>query len=188
MIYRYDVRRNRKIYVLYGGIAALAAGAAAAVAFIPGIAGLVVMALLGYLAYQLFKFVRNQTSSYIHTHDDGITAHTGVGGKTHYTWDEITHRGVASAEGRRAVFFYSESTDRLLSIPDEFFHFDDLVEEVKALGNATLVEMDSVDHDTIKKRLQTIVGVTRPQEDSEETPLEADDASDVSDVDSQTNA
>jgi hypothetical protein len=88
---------------------------------------------IGYLAVKLYGFIRGQIRSRIMTHDDGISAKTSLGETISIPWTLITHSGYFHSKNlnKKVIFVYSDSTDQLLTIPDEYSDFPNLWSEIE---------------------------------------------------------
>lgn len=130
-----------------------------------------------FLAWGIFNIIRNQVKSRITTHDDGVSAVTTMGEKISVPWPLITHAGLYS-ESRKAqiLYIYAESTDQVLSIPQDYQPFDQLLDEVKERLSFELETVELGEGQTLIDYLKEKLGLNKNSGDlksdagSEEEP------------------
>ncbi|KGE70665.1 hypothetical protein DC28_14225 [Spirochaeta lutea] len=113
--------------------------------------------LLGYLAVKLYGFIKGQMRSTIITHDDGVSAKTSMGENISIPWSLVTHAGrfFSTRIKKPVIFVYAESTDQLLSIPDQYSNFEQLLTEMREyidIPEITLQENQTL-NEYLKERL-----------------------------------
>jgi len=134
MTYRITFKSNPRMILLI----LMMIGAAAVVVFLfaigSSIAGLLAAIVVGYLDFQAARHLHAQLTSQVVTSPEQITVmHSGIGMRT-FGWGDIDRAGYAvprEKKERPVLFVYNEENDWLITIPDEFENFKQLMAELR---------------------------------------------------------
>ena len=184
MVYRITVRSNPRIFGIFFIIIALPVAGIVSFAFAPPFLSIILIGSGLFFAYSFWKLVRSTLGSQIRTHDDGIVFDFGKGHVNKFSWDEITHCGVyAEPRGKRSLFIYDEDEDRLITVPNEYEAFDDLVNEVHERTADLFETVDLATKSTINDYLRSIVSKS---EDDSAKDSEDDSGDEASEIEAST--
>ncbi len=155
------VRSNPRILVLFGVIVALFAVSILGFIFLTAIYGIIFLAISVFLSYQFVRFALSHIRSRLSTDDDGIRFHMPSNEDERFEWEEVSQCGYCTPEkGRPFAFVYSESRDRLITIPKEYEYFDELLDELRE--RATFTDFALPGTMTIQEKLREILGIPEP--------------------------
>jgi hypothetical protein len=113
-------------------LAGLVAAGVVAWRYAGAVVGLVVLAIAAYLDVQIVRFLRKHLKSWVETAPEGVTAHLPDGTTLHLGWKGLTRTGLCLRSGSRPfLFLYDGTQDRLLCVPNEYSHFDQLEQEIR---------------------------------------------------------
>lgn len=123
--------------------------------------GLISLVAALYIVWTLAKVVRRQMRTRIHVGDDGVRFDLYGEETLSYQWTEVKLAGLAIEEGKRGrrarkLFLYKEEGDRLMSVPDEFERFDELVSEVRSRAHA-FRDLTIASGETLKGELRRLL-------------------------------
>ena len=137
MEYRITVRSNPRVIGIVFIIVGLPGIGVAAFFLWSPIAGIIIALIGGFFAYNFLKLVRSILGSSIRTGEDAVVFDFGKGHTNVFEWDDIDFAGTYLDEsGKPMLFVYNEDEDSLITVPDEYERFDDLVGEIgTALGD-----------------------------------------------------
>ena len=94
--------------------------------------GIITAVIIGYLGYIVMRFIYKQLSTYLETSTDGVVICLYGEEKLTYKWDQFMLSGLCTQEnGEKSLFLYTESSDKLIEIPQEFEGFPQLQEELQ---------------------------------------------------------
>lgn len=134
MIYKYDVRKNKKMYLLYGIIGLLVLAGIPVWLIAGNIPGLVAEALFAYIAFSLFKAAKSFANNKIETYTEGMSVSVPGGEKVSFDWDEITHAGYifhdSVSSSYEMIFVYAEEKDSIIQLPPNYIGFSEFIEEL----------------------------------------------------------
>ena len=132
MLYRLTFRTNPRMILLPIVLAGLIAAGVVAWRYAGAVVGLVVLAIAIYADIQIVRFLRRHLKSWVETTDEGLTARLPEGTTLHIPWSGLSRAGLCLRSGSRPILFlYDRSQDRLLCIPNEYSHFQELEEEIR---------------------------------------------------------
>jgi hypothetical protein len=134
VLYRLTFRTNPRMLLLPVVLVGLIALGALAWRYAGAVVGIVVLAIGVYLDVQIVRFLAKHLGSWVRTTDQGLSCRLPDGSTLHFDWKNLTRGGICRGSGSRPfLFLYDEKQDRLLSIPNEYNHFAELEEEIRAL-------------------------------------------------------
>ena len=166
---RYEANRSISLRtgLLYAGLVILGGGAFALLFVVGTVVGLIAVAVAGYIIYQVAKQLYLQRNSYVDTHDDGMTGRTAAGETVRVGWSELSHAGTFTDErGRYYAFVYSESSDTLLTLPDDYSNFEQFLEELAE--HIELSDYRLGTGESIERRLQQELAAQEQAESGQE--------------------
>jgi hypothetical protein len=132
VLYKLSFRANPRMILLPVVLLGLIALGVVAWRFAGVVVGVVALAVVGYVDVQIVRFVSNHLRSWVRTTEQGLTCRLPDGSTLQFTWKGLTHAGLCLRPGSRPLLFlYDEGLDRLLSIPNEYSHFDQLEREIR---------------------------------------------------------
>lgn len=118
---------------------------------------IIVTIVASYFAYHLFKYILNIIRSKIETNEESIQFVLGKNDATEMAWDEIDFAGYCTQRrGRPFLYVYQEQEDKLLTVPNEYEGFANLVDEMRkktALEDVALSETETI-NDYLKEKLE----------------------------------
>jgi hypothetical protein len=172
------LRSNPRILVLVGVIVALVALTVIGFVFLTALYGVILLAIALFLSYQFIRFAVSHIRSYLKTDEEGVTFHMPSNDDERFDWEEISHAGYCTPQkGRDFAFVYSQVRDRLITIPREYEHFEELLAEMQHRLEFTRFNLDP--GVTIQAKLREILGLPDPaQDDSADQAEEAEDDDD----------
>lgn len=157
MTYRITWRSNPRIIAAFVVVPALPIMGIVSFLVLPPLAGVIATAVGVYIAYQIAKFLRGSLASTIVTRSDGITIEAS-GEVSEYTWSEITYAGLyRETNGKPTLFVYNEPSDRLITVPDEYGSFEQMVEEVQRGVGESFERLDIASNKTLSDYLRSRV-------------------------------
>lgn len=175
MIYKYDLKTNKKAYVPYLIIGAMVLTALSTFLFLSSFLAVIITAIALWIASKMLKSMKNIVSSRVETYTEGFNVYLSDGTKLEFEYPLISHAGLITNTG--FVFAYEESIDRIVQLPPVFTDFSDFIEELKenvpCYKDYTLEEGQTI-IDWLKKEL----GITDESENEKAT-------FDDSDIDSE---
>lgn len=175
MIYKYDLKTNKKAYVPYLIIGAMVLTALSTFLFLSPVLAVIITAIALWIASKMLKSMKNIVSSRVETYTEGFNVYLSDGTKLEFEYPLISHAGLITNTG--FVFAYEESIDRIVQLPPVFTDFSDFIEELKenvpCYKDYTLEEGQTI-IDWLKKEL----GITDESENEKAT-------FDDSDIDSE---
>lgn len=175
MIYKYDLKTNKKAYVPYLIIGAMVLTALCTFLFLSSVLAVIITAIALWIASKMLKSMKNIVSSRVETYTEGFNVYLSDGTKLEFEYPLISHAGLITNTG--FVFAYEESIDRIVQLPPVFTDFSNFIEELKenvpCYKDYTLEEGQTI-IDWLKKEL----GIT---DESENEKASFDD----SDIDSE---
>lgn len=175
MIYKYDLKTNKKAYVPYLIIGAMVLTALSTFLFLSSVLAVIITAIALWIASKMLKSMKNIVSSRVETYTEGFNVYLSDGTKLEFEYPLISHAGLITNTG--FVFAYEESIDRIVQLPPVFTDFSDFIEELKenvpCYKDYTLEEGQTI-IDWLKKEL----GITDKSENEKAT-------FDDSDIDSE---
>ena len=175
MIYKYDLKTNKKAYVPYLIIGAMVLTALSTFLFLSPVLAVIITAIALWIASKMLKSMKNIVSSRLETYTEGFNVYLSDGTKLEFEYPLISHAGLITNTG--FVFAYEESIDRIVQLPPVFTDFSDFIEELKenvpCYKDYTLEEGQTI-IDWLKKEL----GITDKSENEKAT-------FDDSDIDSE---
>ena len=175
MIYKYDLKTNKKAYVPYLIIGAMVLTALSTFLFLSSVLAVIITAIALWIASKMLKSMKNIVSSRVETYTEGFNVYLSDGTKLEFEYPLISHAGLITNTG--FVFAYEESIDRIVQLPPVFTDFSDFIEELKenvpCYKDYTLEEGQTI-IDWLKKEL----GITDESENEKAT-------FDDSDIDSE---
>lgn len=175
MIYKYDLKTNKKAYVPYLIIGAMVLTALCTFLFLSPVLAVIITAIALWIASKMLKSMKNIVSSRVETYTEGFNVYLSDGTKLEFEYPLISHAGLITNTG--FVFAYEESIDRIVQLPPVFTDFSDFIEELKenvpCYKDYTLEEGQTI-IDWLKKEL----GITDKSENEKAT-------FDNSDIDSE---
>ena len=175
MIYKYDLKTNKKAYVPYLIIGAMVLTALCTFLFLSPVLAVIITAIALWIASKMLKSMKNIVSSRVETYTEGFNVYLSDGTKLEFEYPLISHAGLITNTG--FVFAYEESIDRIVQLPPVFTDFSDFIEELKenvpCYKDYTLEEGQTI-IDWLKKEL----GITDGSENEKAT-------FDDSDIDSE---
>lgn len=175
MIYKYDLKTNKKAYVPYLIIGAMVLTALCTFLFLSPVLAVIITAIALWIASKMLKSMKNIVSSRVETYTEGFNVYLSDGTKLEFEYPLISHAGLITNTG--FVFAYEESIDRIVQLPPVFADFSDFIEELKenvpCYKDYTLEEGQTI-IDWLKKEL----GITDESENEKAT-------FDDSDIDSE---
>ncbi|TVR56478.1 MAG: hypothetical protein EA426_13570 [Spirochaetaceae bacterium] len=133
MIHRIRFGSSRSHYVFLALIIGIPVGGLAVTFLVHRVIGAILLLVGAFFSYQFAKYLQLHLKSFIETNDEGLRALTSSREKVKISWDEITHAGhCTDTENHEYVFVYDENNDTLLTVPDEFTLFRELVDELES--------------------------------------------------------
>ena len=172
MTYRITIRSNPRVIGIFILVPALPAIGVVTFFLLPPVVGVILTGVGALFGYNLFKLSRSTLQSKIITSETSVIFDFGQGHADEFTWEQITHAGTfREPKGKRMVFVYEEPTDRLVTIPDEYESYDQLVEEVK---NGTASVFEKVDLATQASLTDYLRGQLESDEPSDEDSSDED--------------
>ena len=175
MIYKYDLKTNKKAYVPYLIIGAMVLTALSTFLFLSSVLAVIITAIALWIASKMLKSMKNIVSSRVETYTEGFNVYLSDGTKLEFEYPLISHAGLIT--NTDFVFAYEESIDRIVQLPPVFTDFSDFIEELKenvpCYKDYTLEEGQTI-IDWLKKEL----GITDESENEKAT-------FDDSDIDSE---
>lgn len=163
MIYKYDLKTNKKAYVPYLIIGAMVLTALSTFLFLSSVLAVIITAIALWIASKMLKSMKNIVSSRVETYTEGFNVYLSDGTKLEFEYPLISHAGLITNTG--FVFAYEESIDRIVQLPPVFTDFSDFIEELKenvpCYKDYTLEEGQ-----TIIDWLKIELGVTESSEDN----------------------
>ena len=175
MIYKYDLKTNKKAYVPYLIIGAMVLTALSTFLFLSSVLAVIITAIALWIASKMLKSMKNIVSSRVETYTEGFNVYLSDGTNLEFEYPLISHAGLITNTG--FVFAYEESIDRIVQLPPVFTDFSDFIEELKenvpCYKDYTLEEGQTI-IDWLKKEL----GITDKSENEKAT-------FDDSDIDSE---
>jgi len=172
------LRSNPRILVLVGVIVALVALTVIGFVFLTALYGIILLAIALFLSYQFIRFAVSHIRSYLKTDEEGVTFHMPSSDDERFDWQEISHAGYCTPQkGREFAFVYSQERDRLITIPREYEHFEELLAEMQNRLEFTRFNLEP--GATIQAKLREILGLPDPaQDDSADQADEEGEAED----------
>lgn len=156
MIHRIRFGSSRSHYVFFGLILGIPAAGLAVTFLLHRVIGAILLLVGAFFSYQFAKYLQLHLKSFVETNDEGLRALTSSKEKVKISWDEITHAGhCTDPENHEYVFVYNENTDTLLTVPDEFTLFHDLLEELES--RMELARYRLKPEETVAERLKQIL-------------------------------
>ena len=175
MMYKYDLKTNKKAYVPYLIIGVMVLTVLSTFLFLSSVLAVIITAIALWIASKMLKSMKNIVSSRVETYTEGFNVYLSDGTKLEFEYPLISHAGLITNTG--FVFAYEESIDRIVQLPPVFTDFTDFIEELKenvpCYKDYTLEEGQTI-IDWLKKEL----GITDESENEKAT-------FDVSDIDSE---
>ncbi|MEE1000109.1 MAG: hypothetical protein UIH41_10640 [Treponemataceae bacterium] len=166
MIYKYDLKTNKKAYVPYLIIGAMVLTALSTFLFLSSVLAVIITAIALWIASKMLKSMKNIVSSRVETYTEGFNVYLSDGTKLEFEYPLISHAGLITNTG--FVFAYEESIDRIVQLPPVFTDFSDFIEELKenvpCYKDYTLEEGQTI-IDWLKKEL----GITDESENEKAT-------------------
>ena len=166
MIYKYDLKTNKKAYVPYLIIGAMVLTALSTFLFLSPVLAVIITAIALWIASKMLKSMKNIVSSRVETYTEGFNVYLSDGTKLEFEYPLISHAGLITNTG--FVFAYEESIDRIVQLPPVFTDFSDFIEELKenipCYKDYTLEEGQTI-IDWLKKEL----GITEESEKEKAT-------------------
>jgi hypothetical protein len=176
MEYRITLTSNPKIILLIVVTIALPVVGVLSFFVFPIIMSVIIAAAGFYFAYHLVKFLISTLGSHITTREDGVLFHISRNDDVDYSWDAITHAGLcASDKKRRTLYVYQEDEDKLVTVPNDYDRFDELIGELRA--HVEVPEARLAEGETVRDHLRRLIGL--PEQDEEE-PQEEEPQTDES--------
>lgn len=156
MLHRFSIARSPRTLLLPLLVVVLVGGSIAFLVFVEPIVGVIALAIAALVSYYLVKYFVNTIRSSVLTTDDGMVCRTSMGGETSLTWSELSHAGwFVLPNGRRDLFVYAESSDKLLSMPDHYEAIDEIAATVSQ--HVDLITIDADDGDELADRLRELL-------------------------------
>lgn len=179
MIYKYDLKTNKKAYVPYLIIGAMVLTALCTFLFLSPVLAVIITAIALWIASKMLKSMKNIVSSRVETYTEGFNVYLSDGTKLEFEYPLISHAGLITNTG--FVFAYEESIDRIVQLPPVFTDFSDFIEELKenvpCYKDYTLEEGQTI-IDWLKKEL----GITEESENEKATFDDSDKDSENEEV------
>lgn len=179
MIYKYDLKTNKKAYVPYLIIGAMVLTALSTFLFLSSVLAVIITAIALWIASKMLKSMKNIVSSRVETYTEGFNVYLSDGTKLEFEYPLISHAGLITNTG--FVFAYEESIDRIVQLPPVFTDFSDFIEELKenvpCYKDYTLEEGQTI-IDWLKKEL----GITEESENEKATFDDSDKDSENEEV------
>ena len=178
MMYKYDLKTNKKAYVPYLIIGVMVLTVLSTFLFLSSVLAVIITAIALWIASKMLKSMKNIVSSRVETYTEGFNVYLSDGTKLEFEYPLISHAGLITNTG--FVFAYEESIDRIVQLPPVFTDFTDFIEELKenvpCYKDYTLEEGQTI-IDWLKKEL----GVEDKTENQEEE-IEKNESNDNEDV------
>ena len=166
MKYRITFASNPRSILVIFLVLILPAAGIVCLLFLPPFVGIVVILVGGYVAYQLVKFLINILTSRIETSEQGMKFTLNRKETTFFAWVDLTHAGYCTqAKNRPFIFLYADEDDRLMTVPDEYEGFSNLIDEIKDHIEIETVEL--APGETAGRYLQSKLGIKTDKEDDE---------------------
>lgn len=133
MVYRFKVSGNPRAILTVAVMVILISTAFTLLVALGGESGLLfgLLSLAG--AFLLFRYFMQHKKSYVETTEDKIVCKTSSGSEIRMTKSDISHCGLAQGKQGKMLYIYCENDDQLLTIPNDFHNFEQLVQEIAPL-------------------------------------------------------
>ena len=157
MTYRITLSSNPRIIIVLLLVVLLPAAGIVSFLFLPALLSVVILAVGGYIAYHLVKFLRSSMRSTVETGEEDIRFQIGQNDTTTIPWTEITFAGVCTKPRSRSVLYvYRERDDQLLTVPDEYESFENLLADVREKTSFEEIDLDADTslNEHLKKKLE----------------------------------
>ena len=149
--------------------------------FLPPAVGVILTGVGALFGYNLFKLSRSTLQSRIVTSESSVTFDFGKGHADEFIWEQITHAGTfREPKGKRMVFVYEEPSDRLVTIPDEYESYDQLVEEIRIGTSSVFETVDLATQASLNDYLRNQMEPDEPDEPADEEISEGETTTDDS--------
>ena len=166
MIYRYDLKTNKKAYVPFLIIGAMVLAALSTFLFLSPVLAVIITAIALWIASKMLTSMKNIVSSRIETYTEGFNVYLSDGTKLEFEYNLISHAGLITNTG--FVFAYEESIDRIVQLPPVFTDFNAFIEELKE-NTTCYTDYNLEEGQTIIDWLKKELGVEdKSQKDEEE--------------------
>ena len=193
MTYRITLRSNPRIILTILIAVALPGIGIASFTFWPPVAAVIATVVGGFFGYHFLKLIRSIISSKIVTSESGVSFDFGKGHISEFSWDGITHAGKFTDTSRKPMFYvYDETDDRLISVPNEYERFEEIVAAVRAGVGERFEDFDLGPFVSINEYLKSKIG---PEDDGDagESAATVDDEArtagdEGSDIDTDTDS
>jgi hypothetical protein len=153
MIYRITVRSNPRILIVAALVVVGPAVGIASFFFSPPIIAIILTAVGAFFSYAFGKFLRQTLRSRIETTEAGLSFDSGAGDRSFFAWEDITLAGrYAEAKNKEYLFIYKENGDRLITVPDEYERFPQLIAAVAERREVEEITLES--GETLTERLR----------------------------------
>jgi hypothetical protein len=158
MTYRFRLSSNPRAVLLPLISVAIVAGAVALIIFANVLLGIITLIVGGFIGYHVMKLFVNTLRSAVETSEDDIACAMPMGREIRIQWQHVTHAGsYTDAKGERDLFVYSESEDRLLTIPPQYEDTDNLEQEILEKSGIELLRLSGEDPEDLADALREIV-------------------------------
>lgn len=170
MIYKYNLKSNKKAYIPFIAIFGCVLAGASTFLYLSRIVATIIFVIALWAAFKMYSSMKTILNSRIETFTDGFCVYVSDGTKLDFEWNLVTHAGHIT--NNDFYFAYEESLDRIVQLPNVFTDFDTFIEELKQ--NTPYKEYDLADGETIIDWLKKELGVTTADSDESEDSSEDD--------------
>lgn len=177
MIHRMTFQSNPRLMIVALLIVGLPVAGIWATIYWADRGGILGLALAGYLVYHLVKFIIPQISSRLETSETGLTCSLSGREPLVFRWEDVTFAGLCQRKGERpTIFLYDRQNDHMLSIPNEFSHFNALMQTVRDHTSASYQEINLEKAESLKDwlRKQLEHDLPNPQTGEDQIKKDAD--------------
>lgn len=165
MIYKYDLKTNKKAYLPFLVIGAMVLAALSTILFMSPVFATIISVIALFAASRMIKSMKRILSSRIETYTDGFNVFLSDGTKLEFEYNLITHAGLILNTG--FVFAYEASIDRIVQLPPVFTCFDEFVKELKE-NTDCYTDYDLEEGKTIIDWLKKELGIPEKTEEESE--------------------
>jgi hypothetical protein len=131
MVHRPSPRLQQRRLIASIALVTAFAAAFLSIFFLHPLVGIIASVVIGWIGYQVLRLLQTQSRSYLETTGEGVACRTALGEAIDVDWQDVTEAGLATdPRGKRYAYVYSDSEDKLLTLPDDYSDFDLLVEEL----------------------------------------------------------
>ena len=124
---------------------------------LPILIAIIITIVGSFIAYYLLKYVLNILRSHVDTGEQSIRFVIGKNDEAEFRWDGIDFVGYCTQEKEKPfLYFYREEDDKLLTVPDDYLGFAELVAEVR--GKVAVEDVELTSGQTINEYLKDKLG------------------------------